>query len=347
MNTLNVSLAVLLGSTVLATAAHAGDIPTAKVSLRSSASQYSLEGVIEAVRQSTVSAQASGRIVSLAVKAGDKVRAGQLLATVDDRETQTGVHSSQAQVLQAEADLRNAKAQYERTRDLQAQGFFSKAALDAAEAQYKMATGRAAQAAAGAQAASLAQGFTRVTAPFDGWVAQTFAEAGDLALPGKPLVTVYAPQAMRAVLQVPASRNALVRGAQSVSVQLPGESGAGIAPVSRTEVPATDPVSQTSEWRFDLPQKSGLALVPGQQVRVQFQGVSSAVQQLVVPTAAVVRRGELTGVYVASGQRFVLRAVRLGPAADADSVQVLSGLGAQDTVALDPVRASGATAQAK
>jgi RND family efflux transporter MFP subunit len=349
MNSLSRSLVngVLLGVFAFALPAHAADIATAKVRIRSVAAQTSLDGVIEAVKQSTVSSQASGRIVSLMVKAGDKVRAGQVLATVDDREAQTGVQASQAQLRQAEADLHNAKANFERTRDLQAQGFFSKAALDAAEAQFKMASGRSAQAAAGAQSASLAQGFTRVTAPFDGWVAQTFAEAGDLAVPGKPLVSVYAPQAMRAVLQVPASRSALVRAAQSVSVLLPGETGAGLTPVARTEVPSTDPVSQTSEWRFDLPQKSGMVLVPGQQVRVQFQTASAgAAQQMVIPSSAVVRRGELTGVYVASGQAFVLRAVRLAPApaqgADSSWVQVLSGLTAQDAVALDPLRAAQA-----
>ena len=70
-----------------------------------------LDGVVEPVKQSTVAAQASGRISQLAVKAGDRVRAGQLLATIDDRESQTGVQRSRAQTAQAEAELRNAQAQ--------------------------------------------------------------------------------------------------------------------------------------------------------------------------------------------------------------------------------------------
>ena len=67
------------------------------------------------------------------------MRAGQLLATIDDRETQTGVQRSQAQVAQADAELRNAQANAERTRELQAKGFVSKAALDTAEPQFKAA----------------------------------------------------------------------------------------------------------------------------------------------------------------------------------------------------------------
>ena len=53
----------------------------------------------------------------------------------------------------------------------------------------------------------LAQSFAKVTAPFDGWVQQTLADTGDLAVPGKPLAVVYAPQPLRAVVQVPASRS--------------------------------------------------------------------------------------------------------------------------------------------
>ena len=95
--------------------------------------------MVEPVKQSTVAAQASGRISQLAVKAGDRVRTGQLLATIDDRESQAGLQRSRAQTAQAEAELRNAQAQVQRTRELQSKGFVSKAALDTAEATFKAA----------------------------------------------------------------------------------------------------------------------------------------------------------------------------------------------------------------
>jgi len=65
-----------------------------------------IDGVVEAVKQSTLSAQIPGRVISLNVKAGDRVRSGQLMATIDDRETQTGVLRSQAQLQQSDAELR-------------------------------------------------------------------------------------------------------------------------------------------------------------------------------------------------------------------------------------------------
>jgi RND family efflux transporter MFP subunit len=310
---------------------------------------FMLDGVVQAVKQSTVGSQASGRIMVMAVKAGDKVRAGQLLATIDDREAQVGVNRSRAQVSQADAELRNAKVSVERTRDLVAKGFVSKAALDAAEAQYQSTLAQREQAQAGVSQAGLAQGYTRVTAPFDGWVLQTLAEAGDLAVPGKPLVTVYAPQPLRAVVQVPASRSQMVREAKQTRILVDGAaeqatlqtSAQEITPVNRMEIPSSDPVSQTTEWRFDLPRAESAGLLPGQQIRARFSTQQSAGQQrMLVPASALVRRGELTAVYVVSGNGFVLRAVRVAGPMVGGQVELLAGVGAQDRIALDPLRAA-------
>ncbi|MDZ4359647.1 MAG: biotin/lipoyl-binding protein, partial [Variovorax sp.] len=103
-----------------------------------------LDGSLQALRQSVLSAQASGRIATLSVKAGDRVQAGQVLAVIDDRATQAGVAQAQAGFAQADANLANAKAAYERSRDLRAQGFLAQAALDTAQAQYTAAQAGAA-----------------------------------------------------------------------------------------------------------------------------------------------------------------------------------------------------------
>ena len=318
-------------------------VPTATVQTSAAASGYVLDGVVQAVKQSTIAAQTTGRIASFTVKAGDKVRAGQVLATIDDREAQVGSQRAQAQVNQADAELRNAQAQVERTRNLQAQGFVSKAALDTADAQYQSAKAQRDQATASTRQSALAQGYTRVTAPIDGWVLQTFAQAGDLAVPGSPLLVVYAPQPLRAVVQVPASRTQAVRQAKQTSVLVDSgqDTQLSISPLNRLEVPSSDPISQTTEWRMDLPTKEASNLLPGQQVRVRFTGAegASAPSRLLVPTAAVVRRGELSAVYVVSGKGFALRAVRLGREGP-EGVEVLAGLRAGEVVATDPLRAA-------
>jgi RND family efflux transporter MFP subunit len=320
-------------------------VPLSAVQLKSVGHGFEMDGVVQPVKQSTVSAQASGRIVSLLVKAGDKVRAGQLLATIDDREAQTGVQRSRAQAAQAQAELANAQANFERTRDLLAKGFVSAAAMDTARAQLKSAQAGREQATAGEMQSGLTQGFTRVSAPFDAFVLQTVSEAGDLAFPGKPLLMLYAPLPLRVVVQVPVSRSALVQGSTAVEVQVMAADGSlqWVRPSLVSHLPTADAVSQTIEWRLDLPDTAARAVLPGQQVRVRFAAGQS--QRLVIPASAVLRRGELTAVYVVSGKGFSLKAIRLGLAHGAQGIEVLAGLSETDRVALDPVRAGLAGAQ--
>jgi RND family efflux transporter MFP subunit len=345
------SFASLLAALALAGAVHAAapaiEVPVARAGLQAVAAGFEFDGVVEPVTQSTVASQASGRIARLAVKAGDSVRAGQVLASIDDRETRTGLQRSQAQAAQAEAALRNARSQFERTRELQSKGFVSMAALDTAQAAFNAAQAGRDEAAAGQRQSAIAQGFTQVTAPYDGWILETLVQSGDLAVPGKPLLTLYAPMPLRVVVQVPASRAAEARSATQVEVMVDGASGKGqwISPVSRTMLPSADPVAQTLEWRLELPAATARSVAPGQQVHVRFAGGTQ--KRLVIPASAVLRRGELTAVYVAApgGTGFVLKAVRLGADHGAAGMEVLAGLGGAGLVALDPVKAGLAGAR--
>lgn len=294
-----------------------------------------LDGTLQAVRQSVVAAQVSGNVVQLAVRAGDAVRAGQALARIDERDTRAGLVRSEAVLAQSQAELANASAHYERTRQLHARGFVSAAALDVAEAQWRAAQAGQQQARAGRSQAALAHSYATVVAPYDGLVLATHVEAGDLAAPGRPVATVYAPQPMRAVAYVPASRQAVARAAQRIQVRLP--SGAWVAPAATVALPGADPVSQTVEFRLELPQAALSGAMPGQSVRVRFGGGTQ--QRLTIPAASVLRRGELTAVYVAREQRFVLQAVRVGAEHGEAGVEVLAGLKGGERIALDPVRA--------
>lgn len=341
---------LLSGAALAADApAPAPQVPVMDMGAQAVGAGLELDGSLQAVRQSTLSAQASGRIAQLNVKAGDRVKTGQVLAVIDDRATQAGVAQAQAGVAQADAQLANARANFERTRDLRAQGFIAQAALDSAQSQLRAAEAGLAAARAGRTQSSLAQGFTRLTAPYDGWVLQTHSEAGALAMPGTPVLTVYAPQPIRAVVYVPASQQAAALQARRVEVRLPG-STAWVQPASVTSLPAADPVSQTVEWRLDLSAADGANQVPGRQVRIRFV-VDSDQQRMVVPESALLRRGELTAVYLVvsrgEGQPagFALRAVRTGASHGEAGLEVLAGLKAGDRVALDPVRAGLAGAQ--
>ena len=294
-----------------------------------------IDGVVEAVMQSTLSSQIAGRVLSLNVKAGDRVKAGQVLATIDDRETQTGVLRSQAQLQQSDAELRQLQIALKRTQDLKAQGFVSAAALDLAEAQYKAAQAGRDSAGATTQQAKVAQSFSKITAPYDAWVLETSAQAGDLALPGKPLMTVYAPQPLRVVMQWPASEKNSLPKLQDIQIQMGTET---VKPVAMQVMPNADGVSQTIGIKLDLP-RTGVALqaAPGMQVRVRTAGIAQA--KGLVPASAILRRGEITAVYVAQGNGFAMKLVRLGSDHGSAGVEIWAGLKEGELIAVDAIQA--------
>ena len=261
-------VSMLLGSVVMPVVAAEHTVPTTVVQAGRAGRSLDMDGAIQPVKQATVSAQTAGNVLALAVKAGDRVKAGQLLARLDARVATAGVAESDAGLAQAEANLRNARTQLDRTRELRSQGYISQSALDNAENQFKAAEAAVAQARAGRSQATLAQGFSSVNAPFEGIVLATHLDTGDLAAPGRPIVTVYAPGALRAVVQVPASQGGIARAAQRVEVQLPDQRW--VTPIKKTDLPTADAVSQTVEWRLDLSGADSALLMPGQTVRVRF-----------------------------------------------------------------------------
>ena len=334
------SLAFLAAALVATAAAQAATeivVPTVAVSAAAAGGVADFDAVLQPVRQATITAQVGGNVLALPVKAGDTVKRGQLLVRIDDRDTRAGVARSDAAVTQAEAEARNAEVALNRNRDLLKSGFVSQAAVDSADTQYRAAKAGLDQARAARTQAVVAQGNAEVVAPYDAVVMTTHVETGDLALPGRALLTLYEPGRMRAVVQVPASRATAVAAAKDVLVQLPD--GRSLKPIARELLPAADPVSQTVEWRLDLPSEANTAR-PGQTLRVLAAGLPAqpAGPRPSIPANAVLRRGELTAVYVARPEGFVLRAVRVGPAM-AGQVEVFAGLAAGERVATEPVRA--------
>ena len=115
---LGLALTALQGQAQTALQAKGPGVKVIAAGQKSVSNFSEMDGLIEAVKQSTLSSQIPGRVVSLNVKAGDRVRAGQVLASIDDRETQTGVMRSQAQLQQSDAELRQLQIALKRTQDL-------------------------------------------------------------------------------------------------------------------------------------------------------------------------------------------------------------------------------------
>jgi len=323
-------------SMLVATSAAAAELASAPVVLREIELTTSAEAVIEAVRQSTVAAQIEGRIVDIRFDVGDRVEKGEVIVRIDERQVGQAAAASAAQVSEAQAALANARAQYERTRQLLAQKFVSRAALDRTEAEYRAAQARVTALLAGAAAAATEKSFATVLAPYSGVVSARHVELGEMATPGKPLMTGFDPSTLRVVANVPATQIGAVRAIGRARIEVPSL-GSWLEVKHMTVVPTADARTQTTRVRLDLAEDVR-GIYPGVYARAHF--VTGSALRLLVPRAAVFRRSELTAVYViAAGGQPQLRQIRLGEAGDEQMVEVLAGLKPGERVALEPMKA--------
>jgi len=324
-----------------ATAPAAG-LKTAAAEVREVDLTTSAEAVIEAVRQSTVSAQIAGRIVELRFDLGDYVKKGDVIVRIDERAASQALAASTAQVREAEAAARNARVSLERSRQLLAQKFVSQAAVDKAEADYKQAQARLSAMLAGAGQAATERSFATIVAPYSGVVSARHVELGEMAVPGKPLMTGFDPASLRAVANVPQTQVAAIQASGKARIEIPSL-GRWIDVRELTVVPSADPRTHTTRVRLELPDDLR-GVYPGVFARAHF--TVGRAPRLLAPRAAVFQRSELTGVYVVDDKGVPrLRQVRLGTAGDESSVEVLAGLRPGERVALEPVKAGIAGAR--
>ena len=326
----------------VAPAARVEGLQTFQVPAAEAAGGRAWEGVVEAVQQATLSAQTNGRVAAVERDVNDRVAAGDVLVRLSAVEQQAGVDAARAQLRAAEASATEADANYRRFANLAKDQFVSKAQLDQARMARDSAT--AARDAARAQLANAGQqtGYTTVRAPYAGIVATRDVEPGESVGLGQTLMTVFAPGALRIDVAVPQSEAEAIRAHPVAVVVL--DDGRRIDAAAVTVFPAADASTHAMRIRVQLPALDAPPQ-PGLTAKVAFPAVKGAAFPR-VPVSALVRRGEVTAVYVLGDGRLSLRQVRLGDAAG-DQVDVISGLTPGDRVAADPVAAQQALVAAR
>ncbi|MDZ4201689.1 MAG: efflux RND transporter periplasmic adaptor subunit [Gallionella sp.] len=325
-------------------AVQAEPLAVAPVQYREVAQTYSADGIVEAVRQSTVSAQIGGRVKEILFDVGDTVKKGQLIVRIDEREAVQVLAGSQAQVMQAQANMQNARANYERAKQLFSQKFISQAGLDKAQAEYQVALAQAAASSAGAGQAGISHGYTSVVAPYSGVVASRQVEIGEMVMPGKPLMTGFDPAEMRVIVSVPQYKLHDIGARPDVSVEVPSLQR-WINAASVSVQPLADARTHSTQVRINLPPNEA-GIYPGMFVRTHF--TIGKAKKLVIPVGAVLRRSEVVAVYVVDDKGSAkLRQVRVGDVNGEGVVEVLAGLKPGEKVALEPVKAGMQSAKRK
>lgn len=290
------------------------------------------DGTVEAVNQATVSAQTSGRVAEILYDVNDFVEAGATIMRFTDVEQQAALRQANAALEEAQARFAEAMQEYERVSNMFRKDAVSRAQFEQAEANRDAAEARLEAARSGVAAAREQLDYTEVKAPYAGIVSARHVELGEMVAPGQPLMSGLSLESVRVNVDVPQSLIEPLREIGQAYVYVGGDR---FAAESLTFFPVADPEANTFRVRVNLPEGSA-TLLPGMFVKVGF--VVGETRRLLIPASAVVRRSELSALYVVTEERVVLRQVRLGRRYGAD-VEVLAGLTAGEHVALDPVRA--------
>ncbi|MDZ7851246.1 MAG: efflux RND transporter periplasmic adaptor subunit [Halomonas sp.] len=290
-----------------------------------------LDGRVEAVERSTVSAQTSGRVVEVAFEVGDRFTAGTQILRLDDSEQRARLYQARASLEQAEADLVDARQRFERIRAIRDQNLASEQAFDQATNRLDAARARRERSLAGVSEAEQGLRYTRVRAEKDGVFVRRHVEPGEAVRPGQPLFDTLAPAPLRVEADLPRRYLAHVR--ETARLQISLSEGQPLEHGALTLYPQANPASDTVRLRMRL-LSPGPDVLPGMLAKVAV--VVSRRDALWIPAESLFRRSELRAVLVLDDEdRPRLRQVRVGIEKDG-RLEVLAGLDAGERILANP-----------
>ncbi|MDX1566267.1 MAG: efflux RND transporter periplasmic adaptor subunit [Longimicrobiales bacterium] len=248
---------------------------------------------VEATEKARLATRISGRIERVAVDVGRRVSRGDLLVALDDSDVQARIEA-------ASAGVRLARRTWERIEALASDGAASEQELDEARTRLEAAE-------ADLRTARAQVDYTDLVAPFDGVVTTRSADPGDLAAPGHPLVTLVGTGGLKVVADLPAGLIGAVDEGDSVRVVEPGTGKEITVPIRRI-VPAISASARRFRIQAELPEEADL--LPGAFVRLATEQSGEATRW--IPEDALVRRGQLVGVFTVEEETLRLRWIRPG-----------------------------------
>lgn len=290
-----------------------------------------LDGTLEATNKATLTAQTSGRVVKINYDVDDYVPAGAVIMELAAAEQGARAARAAAGISEARAALAEAESNFRRAEQLVAQQLISKADFDRVRANYNAAQARVEQASAAAQEAQAEVGYTVVRAPYNGIVTARHIEMGELATPGKPLISGLSLEKVRVTTRVPQTFIDRVREQKKLELIL--QNGDSVEATNVVVFPYADEDSHSFRVRADLAPNVSGEIYPGMFVKVRL--VTGEKQAIRVPATAVVERNELSAVYVRKADGTPeLRQVRTGHR-EQGQVEILTGLKEGEQVWID------------
>jgi RND family efflux transporter MFP subunit len=306
---------------------------------------YETSGTVKAGTTSIVASRTMGNVLAVRAREGARVKAGEVLVTLDDRDLAEKVAQAEAANKEAlksldvaEQNKNLAEVTSGRYRNLYAEKVITQQEMDQIETQKKVAAAEyerlkemVQRTRASVEEAKIYRGFSRVTAPVSGVITEKKVDPGSLAAPGMPLLTIEDTSHFKVEAYVDERLAPKIKPGTGVYVFLEA-TGDRIPGIIGEVVPAIDPASRS--FLIKIPVK-GPGIKSGLYCRVQIP--EGKKETILVPRKAVVERGQLTGVYVVDDQRVVtFRLIRTGKTFE-DKIEVLSGLRGGEQVAVEGI----------
>ncbi len=342
MKTLHITLLVaglFTLMTIVGCSSHEESAPIAKmepitveiqnVSSSNKVSGFSVSGNVQPKKEANISTRMMGYITGINAEVGDYITKGKVLINISNSDLQAKLGQVKANITQAEAGLQNAKKDYDRFTTLFEQSSVTQKELDDISTHYNMAK-------AGVEAAKQMENevksqfaYTRITAPFSGTITAKYANSGDLANPGMPLLTIAKAGQYQVVAMVPENQISSIKTGQKATIWLKSIEKEIYGIVNEIAVSSSNTGGQfivkLNLYTHDH------KLYAGMFTTVSFEGNQDKQQEtILIPENSLVQKGGLKGVYTVGADNVaILRWLRIGRKYG-DNYEVLSGLSKGD-----------------
>ena len=293
-------------------------------------------GVVEAMQSANISTRVMGYITKVYVKTGDRVKQGQLLFTVNSTDILAKRAQTDAMIAQADAALHNAQKDYDRFTALYNQQSASAKELDNVLLQYNAAKANADAARQMRNEVNAQLSYANVTAPFSGTVTQKMLDAGSMATPGMPVLTIEQSGSLQVSASVGESQIAVIKQGDNAVLNIKS-----INKIIAGKITQISQSSQASGGQYiikiSIPENEKQNVYAGMYVNVNIpvkglvQTAAAAENNILVPVESIINKDQLTGLYtISNNNTALLRWVRLGKSFG-NKVEVLSGLSKDET----------------
>mgnify|MGYP000271233247 FL=1 len=293
----------------------------------------SVSGKIQASNSADLSTRMMGFVTKVHVNVGDKVNKGQLLVSINNSDLEAKKAQVNAGIAQAQTAFNNAEKNYKRYKNLFASSSISKKEMEDMTVNFEMAKAGLETAKQMKNEINAQFTYSNITAPFSGVITSKNIDNGDMANPGMPLISIETPKDFEVIAMVPESEISKIKNGTEVNVLVKSINKTIKGKVSEVSSSAKNTGGQFLV-KIDLA-KTNASILSGMFSTVQFPVEKSASSSMVlIPTEALVKNGQLSGVYtVSQSNTALLRWLRLGRTYG-NQVEVLSGLSASESYIL-------------